>query len=93
MKETRSGPPFAPKPRQAELEKWICRQHQQQELPQDMAHPPELYHEDDGPEVQRCRSTPPEPAFPQPSHRQYDAIISKMRSARRQAAQDQHWSG
>lgn len=92
MKETRSTSPFASKPQRDELEKWICRQHQQQELPQEMAHPPELCPADE-PEPQPRRIAPPvQPAY-QPSHRQYDAIISKMRSARRQAAQDQHWSG
>ena len=85
MNEARRTSPFAANQQQSQLEKWICRQHQQQELPQEQIDmPAETVHSEKVNTVQAAQM---------PKHRQYDAIVNKMRSARQQAGRDQLWLG
>lgn len=84
MKEARQSSPFVSDQRQGQLEKWICRQHQQHVLPEEQLNP--MTEEKPQSEQTCC-------AMQQPRHGQYDAIIHKLRSARRLAGQDQQWSG
>ena len=83
MKEARKSSPFAAD-QQGQLDKWICRQHQQQEV-QDEQRNALSY--------QNLPSEHQAEPVQHPRHGQYDAIINKMRCARRMAGRDQQWSG
>ena len=97
MHDTRNQSPFAAKTRKEQLEQWICWQNQHQDMTpveaMDRPVPPLRLPGEEQPAVQQA--APPQPAQvrSQPRHSEYDAVISRMRNARRQASKDQSWSG
>lgn len=94
MRDTRNTSPFSAKTRQEQLEQWICWQNQ---------HPGATLNQwlpDEKQDTEQIAPAPTkEPAAPpvqtpyRPRHSQYDAVVNRMRNARRQAAKDQNWSG
>ena len=83
--DQRTQSPFAAKTRQEQLEQWICWQ-QEQRMQQDARTiaqelPPKEEPHPNPPPLQPVR----------PRHSQYDAVMEKMRRARRQAGQDAVW--
>lgn len=88
MKQQRYQPsPFAAKTRQEQLEQWICWQ-QEQRMQQDAR---TLAQELPSREEAQSGYRPVQPHIPR--HSQYDAVMNKMRQARRQAGQDTVWTG
>lgn len=94
MSKDRQTSPFAAKTRQEQLEQWICWQQEQRARRASGTLTEEL----------PARETPENPPEPEPEmrnnqpmmklgHRQYDAVMSKMRQARKLAGSDQQWSG
>lgn len=85
--DQRTQSPFAAKTRQEQLEQWICWQ-QEQRMQQDAK---TLAQELPAREEPKPQPAPVQPV--RPRHSQYDAVMNKMRRARRQAGQDTVWSG
>ena len=94
MRDTRKSSPFAAKSQREQLEQWICWQNQHPEaaLTNQLPEP----HDAESP-VQQSPAREAKPTTEttpyRPRHSQYDAVVNRMRHARKQAAKDPQWSG
>lgn len=94
MNRDRQTSPFAAKTRQEQLEQWICWQQEQRARKTGGTLAEELPVREE-PEQPQEPETAVQPNLPpmRIGHRQYDAVMNKMRHARQLAGSDQQWSG
>ena len=91
MKTSETCSPFAALTSQEQKERWICWQCDQELRQHAGAQAPKPLPELRLPKPPAPRETPPRPRQPI-HHGQYDAVLRRMKDARRQAQPEERWT-